>query len=239
MAKLTWIARRTMAVLRRDGALATVRTLIKHTRIQLGIPSPESREYRRYKEEADRAFDRAHGVDTGGTQHLAGLTIQSRNSALGVSHIATGPAHFHNAMRVLDLDPRGLTFVDLGSGKGRALMMAGEYPFAAITGIEFAEELHAICQDNLRRHGDPRMTCSLGDAEQFEFPLGGLVVFMNNPFDRPMVERIAQRLLASFREQPRSVRVVYLNPPAPDVFAGEPWIHVGSASGVEVFGLTG
>ena len=237
MTKLGWIARRTFAVLRRDGPPATVRTLFKHARIRLGVPSRESRDYRRAKDEADRAFDEANGVDTGGTQHLAGLTIASRNSALGVSHIATGPAHFRNAMRTLDIDPRGFTFVDLGSGKGRALLMAGDYPFAAITGVEFAEELDAICRANLRRRGDPRMTCHLGDAEQFEFPSGNLVVFLNNPFDRRLVERIGQRLLASFRQHRRAVRVVYVNPRAPEVFAREPWFHVGSASGVEVFGL--
>lgn len=237
MIDLKWIARRTAAVLRREGALGTAQLIVKHVRIMIGAPSRESRDYRIAKEEADRAFDEPLGVDTGGTQHLLELTIQSRNAALGVSHIATGPSHFHNAMRALDIDPRGFTFVDLGSGKGRALMMAADYPFAAITGVEFAEELHAICRRNLERFGDRRISSCLGDAEQFDFPPADPVVFINNSFDRPLVERIAERLVASVRENSRTVRLVYVNPRAPELFAAEPWFKVGSVSGGEVFGL--
>lgn len=238
MQNIKWIARRTGAVLQRDGALGTIRTVIKHIRIALGVPSTESVELQRRKEAIDRDFDQRHGVDTGGTQHLGGLTIQSPNAALGVSHIATGPNHFHSAMRGLDVGVEGYTFVDLGSGKGRVLMMAADYPFKAITGIEFAHELHAVCQANLERFGDPRITSQFGDAEEFEYPLTDLVVFMNNPFDRPLVERIAGRIVASARAHPRTVRVVYVNPRAPDLFRREPWYEVESAEGWAVFALS-
>jgi SAM-dependent methyltransferase len=234
---LLWIARRTMAVARREGFAGTVQRIVKYLRLSLGIPSAEIREYRQFKAEMDRAFDEAHGVDTGGTQLLLGLTIDSPNAALGVSHIATVPRHFHTAMRGLDVDPRGFTFVDFGSGKGRALMMAADYPFAAITGVEFAAELDAICRRNLERLDDPRVSCRLGDAEEFQLPLTDLVVFMNNPFDPPLVGRIADRLVASARAHPRTVRVVYINPSAPGTFARPPWFHVATVSGGEVFGL--
>lgn len=237
MIDLQWIARRTVAVARREGLLGTLQRIVKYLRILLGVPSRESREYRRFKDETDRAFDEAHGADTGGTQFLLDLTIDSRNAALGGSHIATVPRQFHSAMSGLDIDPRGFTFVDLGSGKGRALMMAADYPFGAITGVEFARELDAVCRRNLERLGDPRVTCELGDAEQFDFPLTDLVVFMNNPFDPPLVERIAHRLVASARAHPRTVRVVYINPCAPELFEREPWYHLASVSGGEVFGL--
>lgn len=237
MSGSSWLARRTLAVIRREGVIGTVQRVVKHGRIAIGLPSRESRDYRRRKEAADRAFDEARGVDTGGTQHLIDLTIRSANAALGVSHIATGPAHFRAAMRTLDVDPRGYAFVDLGSGKGRALLMAAEYPFAKIVGVEFAEELHAICQQNLARVGDPRLSCRLGDAENYEFPSGNLVVFMNNPFDKPVVQRIATRL-ANSGDADRSVtRLVYVNPRAPEVFADPPWFDVGSTDGVRVFGL--
>jgi SAM-dependent methyltransferase len=237
MTNIGWIARRTLAVARREGLLGTLERIVKYVRLMLGIPSAEIREYRRFKAEADQAFDEEWGVDTGGTQLLAELTIDSPNAALGGSHIATGPRQFHRAMSGLDIDPANCTFVDLGSGKGRALMMAADYPFAAITGVEFAEELDAIARRNLARLGDPRVTCHLGDAEEFDYRPTDLVVFMNNPFDPPLVERIARRLEATLRDHPRTVRVVYINPCTTDAFARPPWFHVAEVSGGDVFGL--
>jgi SAM-dependent methyltransferase len=228
---------RTVAVARREGLLGTLQRIVKYVRLTLGVPSADIREYRRFKAEADRAFDEEWGVDTGGTQLLADLTIDSPNAALGGSHIATGPRQFHRAMSGLDLDLANCTFVDLGSGKGRALMMAADYPFAAITGVEFAKELDAIARRNLARLGDPRISCHLGDAEAFDYPSTDLVVFMNNPFDPPLVERVARRLEATARANPRAVRVVYINPCAAGVFARAPWFHVAEVSGGDVYGL--
>lgn len=237
MTNLRWIAQRTVAVARREGLLGTLQRIVKYLRLMLGIPSADIREYRRFKAEADRAYDEQWGVDTGGTQLLADLTIDSPNAALGGSHIATGPRQFHRAMSGLDIDPATCTFVDLGSGKGRALMMAAEYPFAAITGVEFARELDAIARRNLAMLGDPRVSCHLGDAATFQYPPTDLVVFMNNPFDPPLVERIARQLEATARAHPRIVRVVYINPCAIEVFAGPPWLRVAEVSGGAVFGL--
>ncbi len=41
------------------------------------------------------------------------------------------------------------TFIDLGSGKGRVLLMASEYPFQKIIGVEFMPELHRAAQKNI------------------------------------------------------------------------------------------
>ena len=41
--------------------------------------------------------------------------------------------------RLFSLD--GFTFIDLGSGKGRTLLMASDYPFRRIIGLELLEEL--------------------------------------------------------------------------------------------------
>ncbi len=237
MKKLIWIIRRTLAVLRREGVIGTMQRIVKYARIHSGMPSQESIAYEQTREDDARAFDAALGLDTGGTVYLYDLTIASANAPLGVSYIASRPHQFRNAMACLDIDLAGATFIDLGSGKGRVLMMAAQYPFARIIGVEFAAELHEVCQNNLAKFGDPRISSWHGDAEAFDFPATALVVYMNNPFDRPLVERIARRIEASTRLAPRTVRIVYINAAAPDVFAQEPWFHVGSSPGGEVFGL--
>ncbi len=234
---LIWVARRTRAVLRREGAVGTAKRLVKYLRIAVGLPNAETAEILRKREKEAQAFDADLGLDTGGTLPLYDLTIRSHNAALGGSYIATGQNQFRNAMAQLDIDCAGSTFVDLGSGKGRVLMMAADHPFAAIIGVEFAEELHDVCNRNLERFGDPRLSSHLGDAEQFAYPLTDLVVFMNNPFDPPLVDRIRAKLEDSARKKPRAIRVIYINAAAPELFANTPWRSVGSAPGVEVFAL--
>jgi SAM-dependent methyltransferase len=231
------IARRSVAVIEREGVWGAVVRVIKYLRIALGMPSREMKEYYAKREREAREFDGALGLDTGGTTHLFNLTTNSPNVEHAGPFIATSPAQFEPAMAMLDVDPAGKTFVDLGSGKGRALFMAAKFPFAKIVGVEFAEELHAISEENIRRFGDPRIENRLGDAEQFVYPDGDLVVFMNNPFDRPMVTRIVGKLEQAMRDDPRTLRVVYINQAADDLFRHAPWFTVAEAEGRIVFGI--
>jgi SAM-dependent methyltransferase len=239
MTQLKLIARRSRAVIQREGMWGAIARVIKYLRIAVGLPPRETREYYRRREEEARAFDAALGLDTGGTTHLFNLTTNSPNVEHAGPYIATSPDHFAPAMAMLDIDPTGTTFVDLGSGKGRALFLAANYPFARIIGVEFAAELDAITQENIRRFGDSRIENRLGDAEQFAYPAGDLVVFMNNPFDRPMVERIVGKLEQAVRDEPRTLRVIYINQAAEDLFGHAPWFVVGHEQGQIVLGIDG
>lgn len=237
MVQVKLVARRAVAVVEREGLWGAFLRGLKYVGLAFGLQSRETREYYAKREREAREFDSALGMDTGGTTHLFNLTTNSPNVEHAGPFIATSPAQFEEAMAMLDVDPAGMTFVDLGSGKGRALFMAAKFPFARITGVEFAEELHATSEDNIRRFGDARIDNALGDAEQFVYPDGDLVVFMNNPFDRPLVERIVAKLEQTVRENPRVLRVVYINQAAADLFRHSPWFTVAEAEGRVVFGI--
>jgi hypothetical protein len=60
---------------------------------------------------------------------------------------------------------------------------------------------------------------------------------MNNPFDRPMVQRIVAKLEDTIRANPRTLRVVYINQAAEDLFRHPPWFTVAEAQGRVVFGI--
>ena len=62
-------------------------------------------------------------------------------------------------MAAIDYDFSRLTFVDYGAGKGRVLLLASEHPFAAVGGIEFAEELHDDAVMNIAQYPRSRMKC--------------------------------------------------------------------------------
>jgi hypothetical protein len=102
------------------------------------------------------AFDTEHGVDTdgelGGWTYLSDLEIESPNWIHGVNYTAIEPERFAAVMAGMALRHEDFVFVDFGSGKGRALLLASEFPFRRVIGFEFAPELHAIATENLRKY---------------------------------------------------------------------------------------
>jgi hypothetical protein len=69
-------------------------------------------------------FDRAHGVDTdgrfGGCTYLSDLDIHRVNWIDGVDYLPIEPDRFKRVLECFDISFEGLTFIDFGSGKGRA-----------------------------------------------------------------------------------------------------------------------
>jgi SAM-dependent methyltransferase len=196
-------------------------------RFRMGRPSSRRAEYVEKKQRADRKFDAEVGVTTGGVAYLYDLTIAGPNARFGTNHVATDPTEFELAMAHIDIDVPSATFVDLGSGKGRSLILAARYKFQRIIGVEFARELHEICVDNIQRAfpapaDAERITPILGDAADFAYPDQPLVLYLFNPFDAPVMAAAARHAFASWQAHPRPIRVVYLNP----VF-GKEWTNAG------------
>src|SRR6185369_13533800 len=99
-------------------------------------------------------------------------------------------------------------FVDLGSGKGRALLLASEYPLREIVGVEVQPELHRIAQDNVARFNSSarkcnRITSLCMDAREFVFPDDPLVVYLFNPFPDYVLEIVLRNLRESLEKYPR------------------------------------
>lgn len=166
----------------------------------------------------DREFDAMYGVDTGGYTYLGSLKIRSPNWREGNSHIAADPEEFAAAMSALDVDLSRFTFIDLGSGKGRALMLAAQYPFERIIGVEFSERLVETARRNL---GD-RAETILADATQYDLPPVPTILFLYNPFQGTVMEAVAERTKASLAAHPRHLTVLYLNP-----FHVDAWLKAG------------
>lgn len=134
------------------------------------------------------------------------------------------PELFRAMMSALPGDLSQFTFIDIGSGKGRALLLAVEYPFRKIIGVELLPELNAIAEENIRKFRSGRSSCPVieticEDATQFAFPNAPLLVFLNNPLPEPGVRRLAQNLTRWLRERDRPLFVVYANPVLEEVFS--------------------
>ena len=164
-----------------------------------------------------RIFDLQHGVHTCGDANLAGLTLVGNNADHGVFYHPAHPKFLFEVFSSLKIDYQSYTFVDLGSGKGRALLVASEFPFSEILGVEFAAELHKIACENIRSYRSKTQKCknvrSLNlDAAEFELPLTPLVLYLFNPFRPAVLSAVLQRLQRSLISHPRNVTLIYAAP---------------------------
>jgi SAM-dependent methyltransferase len=192
--------------------------------------TPERRRARRQKEREDAAFDGAHGVDTGGIVTLDRLEVPSDNRELGVVYWASGPDDFRRALSAVDVHHEDYVFVDFGSGKGRALLLASEWPFQKIIGIEFSPDLHRIAEQNVRNFQSDRQRCRniepvCADATSYALPSVPLVCYFFNPFQAPIMERVIASIQRSHAEHPRPIVVLYYNPQLDALWAAAPFIR--------------
>jgi hypothetical protein len=179
--------------------------------------SAERRRLIEARRREDLEFDREYGVDTAGSISLAALTVRSPNWVYGNGYAATGVFDFGVLLEPLRLPIERFTFIDLGSGKGRAVLLASAQPFKKIVGVEIAEELTAIARNNLVRYPAHRRRCHeidliCMDAASFAFPDDPMILYMYNPFEGPVMAEVAANLAASFRAHPRRIVVLYLVP---------------------------
>jgi len=164
-------------------------------------------------------YDWEHRVNT------TSGTVAWRARLLGLFHSAyqpTDPALFREMMASLSVlseqfEFEPFTFVDLGSGKGRALLMASEYPFRKIVGVELIAELHRAAKENILAYHSATQRCQrieavCADARAFPFPAEPLVLYLFNPLPESGMRPLIARLEKSLAENPRPVYLLYHNP---------------------------
>jgi hypothetical protein len=178
----------------------------------------ESTPSRRRQRYGDVEYDWDFRVDT------TGATVGWRDRLLGHFHSPyqpTEPALFREMLESLTLASpnfafREFTFIDIGSGKGRALLMAADYPFRRILGVELLPELHRVARENIGKFKSDlqrcfTIDCILGDASEFVFPPEPTVLYLFNPLPESGLARMLRNLESSLREHPRPVFVLYHN----------------------------
>lgn len=165
-----------------------------------------------------RWFDWRNRVDTDSRIAVAELPdIDARLARHAVHYEATSIPKFERAMRLLGDRADGFTFVDLGSGKGRVLMLAALRPFHRVIGVEISQRLHDAAVANVaafsaRYRGTAPIECLCADASAYELPEGDLAVFLYNPFDAALLAQARDRMLAACARSARKLCVIYVNP---------------------------
>jgi SAM-dependent methyltransferase len=169
-------------------------------------------------------FDLKYGTDTGGYLRPDEIGGGGIHDAMNNGYSAVAPSVFGVACRrwrqTLPSSAARLeayTFVDVGAGKGRALLLASELPFRKIIGVEVNDALAGIAERNVtlwNRLARPRAKIRVlhGDAAAFRWPGTPLLIYFNNPFDCALLELLASRLAAAAASGPGLLDLLYVNP---------------------------
>lgn len=166
-------------------------------------------------------FDLEFGVRTSGLVAGRHLSSGHRNDRHITAYYAIAPSVFEGMLvrwrRCKPVAPMDeYTFIDLGAGMGRALLLASTHPFRTVIGVELHATLARIARKNLlhwRTEGRARTTTRVAcrDATEFPFPAGPCVAFLFNPFAGPVLRKLLGAWSRSFAKRPEELDILYVN----------------------------
>jgi predicted RNA methylase len=177
-------------------------------------------------------FDIQHNVQTSGL-------VRGMHLATGHPHDEHTTAYYGIAPSVLEklcalwratdlvAPPEDYSFVDIGAGMGRGLLIASRMNFREVIGVELHPTLAEIAHENIdkwhdsgRARGPMRIVCQ--DVTEFEFPANPCVAYMFNPFGGPVLEALSRHLEAQFAGRPRQLDLIYANDECAELLVEKP-----------------
>ena len=168
-------------------------------------------------------IDATYGTDTQAWMDMEVLEASGPNLAHARVYAPSPLYDAQQILKKLPIDFSEYHFVDLGSGKGMMLLVAAEFGFAFVSGVEFGRAAYEVGLENLkkfreRRPAAPPVEMHFGDAGSFPLPARPLVVYMFNPFGTEVIQTVLAGMEHSLRSTPRDCWIVYVNPVHHDVF---------------------
>lgn len=173
---------------------------------------------------ADVTFDWRYGTSTSEKVNWDQLGSTSQNLIHSRGYNATKARPLLALLKMLELPSNGV-FVDFGSGRGRALMIAALHGFRRIVGVEFSPALHESADRNIRiflRATGLRAHIDLiqSDVTAYIIEADQNVFFMFNPFDAVVMTTVLSNIRASIARAPRRVWLIYCTPWQHEVVEG-------------------
>ncbi|WP_263370460.1 class I SAM-dependent methyltransferase [Granulicella cerasi] len=219
---------------------AQARSFLRHHRAIAAPVSVAVRAYRKLRpvHEPVHPFDAEFGMNTGGLVGVARLRTGHANEAQAMAYYGSQPSAFRTAMRrwMASLAGAGqpvqtFTFVDIGCGKGRVLMLASEFPLQRIVGVELSPALVKDANENLRQwrlrpHACEQIEARVADVLEFPLPEGPTLLYLYNPFEAELFARWVQSLQPALASRTAPLHVMYMNPRHEALLAAVPGVEL-------------
>jgi len=159
-------------------------------------------------------FDAKYGTDTERIISVGALDIPDTKLKHSNRYEAVVPEALADIIASLPPVDDQFLFIDIGSGKGRAILLASLFPFREVIGVEVSQALTDIAADNVRKFQarEPRsrpisLVCEDGGA--FRIPDEKCVLYLNNPFDEQVMRQLVANVESSIEAHPRKIYVIY------------------------------
>ena len=164
----------------------------------------------------DYYFDFKNRIDTASWYSIADLAKENDVAKHAVLYQGTKILPLASLFKRLDIK-EDQVFVDIGSGKGRVLMLASKYGFKKVKGIEFSGFLCLIAEQNIEKYkainnSKTHFEIINIDAAKYQIGYDENVFFMYNPFDEFIMKKVLNNIMDSIEENKREVLVIYVNP---------------------------
>jgi SAM-dependent methyltransferase len=161
-------------------------------------------------------FDQINGVDTSGVFPTELLQTKDVTSDLINAYVGSQPSITRGSLSTLP-DIKAYTFVDLGCGKGRVVIIGSEFPFQDIVGIELSPKLARIAQSNVVKihrqfPGRPPIRIIAGNALDNLLTNGKIVFYLYNSFGRELMSQLVHKIESALLSTLEHVFIVYHNP---------------------------
>jgi hypothetical protein len=204
-------------------------------RIGLRRLGPESAARRLAKSQV-HPFDRKFGVNTSGLVDGTDLFTGHAHDAYSTAYWGVSPSRAREVLRRWreTLPPRSVedyTFVDVGCGKGRMLLIASELPFREVIGVELHGVLAAEARKNAALWQDAgRAVAPIQvvhqDATEIVRPAGRCVFFLYNPFGPEVLLKLLAHLEREETGESGEMDFIYLMTEFDEEFAARPGYSV-------------
>ena len=170
-------------------------------------------------------FDRTHGTDTSGLlpgsviAQGTGIDPEKLTAYYGVAPSILEALLDRWLQRLGFASPIERTvFLDVGAGKGRALLVASQWPFLRVEGIELNKDLAGIAKKNIaiwQKDTNAEILAPLvlhhADATKQPLPEAPTVAFLFHPFELPILRLFVRHVEQSLTQHPRPFDLVYVN----------------------------
>lgn len=166
--------------------------------------------------------ERKYNINTSRLDDLKHLSVKGYNR--NEAEIYQGANYYllENVFTQLRRLNAPVDITDIGSGKGRVMVVAAHYGFTKITGVDFARALCQEAENNCRiitkRFPLAEWKVLHANAFNFKFRKDDHVLFFFNPFKEPVMNQVIKNILQSLKEYPRKMFVVYMNPQHRNLF---------------------
>ncbi len=176
--------------------------------------------YQLYKE---KKFDMKYDIET--RHHISSkdLKIESKNKEFAFRYEPIPNKDFYASMKYLNIQHEEYVFIDVGAGKGRALLLASDYPFKEFIGIEFSKEVYNIANSNINKFisinkKNYNYNLLYMDATEYTFPNENIILFLYNPFDGQVLYNFIDNIKQHIESTTKDFIIIYHYPMYSDLY---------------------